>query len=265
MSYSETVSEEEERSYNEEISVKKEPLAAVKAEQEEDLSNMQVYTAIVLEEVKPHHHGSERGYNTRSKGGLKHFEVRTQRDFLDDDEEYCEDQELSNEDYYLSGEGEDDDIFVAQQVKSSISNPNVKEKKIANKGSLRVKDGTKRARKSALPWTTAESKTLSLLVNLYGAKEWQFVAKILQSKHNNNRTAAQCSQRWCRVINPSINKGPWDSKEDKLLIEKYDDLQGSWCKIVKYFPDRTDTQCKRRYEKILQLRNRTTMQTAVTY
>jgi hypothetical protein len=135
MSYSETVSEEEERSYNEEISVKKEPLAAVKAgmtlirmylvgltnvlEQEEDLSNMQVYTAIVLEEVKPHHHG-ERGYNTRSKGGLKHFEVRTQRDFLDDDEEYCEDQELSNEDYYLSGEGEDDDVFVAQRKFSSF-------------------------------------------------------------------------------------------------------------------------------------------------
>lgn len=262
MSYSETVSEEEERSYKEEISVKKEPLAAVKAEHE-DLSNMQVYTAIVLEEVKPHsNNSSERGYNTRSKGGLKNFEVRSQRDdFLDDDEEYCEDQELSNEDYYLSGE--EDDVFVAQQVKSASSNTNGKEKKIANKGTLRVKDGTKRARKSALPWTTAESKTLSLLVNLYGAKEWQFVAKILQSKHNNNRTAAQCSQRWCRVINPSINKGPWDSKEDKLLIEKYDDLQGSWCKIVKYFPDRTDTQCKRRYEKILQLRSR--MQTAPNY
>jgi hypothetical protein len=263
MSYSETVSEEEERSYNEEISVKKEPLAAVKAEHE-DLSNLQVYTAIVLEEPHSNNHrnSSERGYNTRSKGGLKHFEVRSQRDFLDDDEEYCEDQELSNEDYYLSGE--DDDVFVAQQVKSSpSSNTNGKEKKIANKGTLRVKDGTKRARKSALPWTTAESKTLSLLVNLYGAKEWQFVAKILQSKHNNNRTAAQCSQRWCRVINPSINKGPWDSKEDKLLIEKYDDLQGSWCKIVKFFPDRTDTQCKRRYEKILQLRSR--MQAAPNY
>jgi len=253
MSYSETEVSEEERSYDEEITVKKEPLASVKAEQD-DSTSMMVYTAIVLEEVKPSksEREREREYNTRSKGGLKNFEVRNHRhDFLEDDEEYCEDQDLSNEDYYLSGE--EDDVFVAQQVKSSNGN---KEKKMANKGTLRMKDGTKRARKSALPWTTAESKTLSLLVNLYGAKEWQFVAKILQSKHNNNRTAAQCSQRWCRVINPSINKGPWDSKEDKLLIEKYEDLQGSWCKIVKYFPDRTDTQCKRRYEKILQLRSR---------
>jgi hypothetical protein len=115
---------------------------------------------------------------------------------------------------------------------------------------------TKRTRKFALPWTAAESKTLAMLVNLYGAKEWQFVAKILQSKHNNNRTAAQCSQRWCRVINPAINKGPWDMREDKLLCEKFEDLQGSWCKIVKFFPDRTDTQCKRRYEKLVQLRAR---------
>jgi len=115
----------------------------------------------------------------------------------------------------------------------------------------------KRTRKFALPWTAAESKTLAMLVGLYGAKEWQFVAKILQSKHNNNRTAAQCSQRWCRVINPAINKGPWDVREDKLLCEKYDVLQGSWCKVVKFFPDRTDTQCKRRYEKLVQLRTRT--------
>jgi hypothetical protein len=259
MSYSET-EVSEELSYNEDITVKNEPLAAVKAEQDDSpfVGNFQVYTAIVLEDdVKPF---NAVRYNTRSKGGLKNFEVRNRDDFLDDDEEYCEDQELSNEDYYLSGE--DDDVFIAQQVKSSNAGQG-KEKKIANRGTLKVKDGTKRARKSALPWTTAESKTLSLLVNLYGAKEWQFVAKILQSKHNNNRTAAQCSQRWCRVINPSINKGPWDNKEDKLLIEKYDDLQGSWCKIVKYFPDRTDTQCKRRYEKILQLRNR--MQSAPNY
>lgn len=213
----------------------------------------QIYCAIVLEnedlDVDSHQAPTTpRRYFTRSKSSLKDEPktltrrttsgVKRPVDYEEDDDE---DEITSEEDY-----SDQDDVFVAQQVKPGTK----KEKKTRNKKEF------KRARRSALPWTTAESKTLSLLVNLYGAKEWQFVAKILQSKHNNNRTAAQCSQRWCRVINPTINKGAWDLREDKLLCEKYDDLQGSWCKIVKFFPDRTDTQCKRRYEKILQMRNR---------
>jgi len=204
-----------------------------------------IYTAIVVEEYTPILTSKPKvHYNTRSKGA-KHESYHERDLYTEEDEEYQEDHELSED--YFSG---DDDVLIAHQPKSS----QVKEK--FNNTNDQKPQGVKRARKSALPWTAAESKTLSLLVNLYGAKEWQFVAKILQSKHNNNRTAAQCSQRWCRVINPSINKGPWEGKEDKLLIEKYDDLQGSWCKIVKFFPDRTDTQCKRRYEKIMQLRSR---------
>jgi len=216
-----------------------------------------IFTAIVVEDFKPSPIITTNGkvrYNTRSKGIKNEYHRERDRDrdhYTEEDEEYREDRELSED--YFSG---DDDVLVAQQVKSSNGSKEKKTFNHSNDGYAKPKEGAKRARKSALPWTAAESKTLSLLVNLYGAKEWQFVAKILQSKHNNNRTAAQCSQRWCRVINPSINKGPWESKEDKLLIEKYDDLQGSWCKIVKFFPDRTDTQCKRRYEKIMQLRSR---------
>jgi len=111
----------------------------------------------------------------------------------------------------------------------------------------------KRSRASAFLWTKAESKTLTELVAIYGSNDWRGIAQIIQTKYNNNRTAAQCSQRWCRVINPSINKGPWQPSEDKLLLDQYDLLNGSWCKIVKHFPDRTDTQCKRRHEKLVQL------------
>jgi len=240
MSYSsETESDDDTRT----TLIKTEPVLSASVLQDFDGP---IYTAIVIEEFKTPT-PTKVQYNTRSKG-VKH-EFRERDLYNDEDEEYREDHEISED--YFSG---DEDVFVAQ-VKSSNGS---KEKKTFNHTNdyAKPKEGAKRARKSALPWTAAESKTLSLLVNLYGAKEWQYVAKILQSKHNNNRTAAQCSQRWCRVINPSINKGPWESKEDKLLVEKFDDLQGSWCKIVKFFPDRTDTQCKRRYEKIMQLRTR---------
>jgi hypothetical protein len=219
-----------------------------------------VYKAIILEENEESSLSDEmyspqlspvynrKPYMTRSNKRFKKEELVSEEEYDDRYEEESFQDEYSDQDPA--------DVHVAQQVKNKVKKEE-KEKKPAPQMSRKKPNGeTKRTRKFALPWTAAESKTLAMLVNLYGAKEWQFVAKILQSKHNNNRTAAQCSQRWCRVINPAINKGPWDFREDRLLCEKFEDLQGSWCKIVKFFPDRTDTQCKRRYEKLVQLRNR---------
>jgi len=194
-----------------------------------------------------------RRYGTRSnrKSGKERPDIFSDQDYDDVEEQFDEryDEASFQDDYSDHGE-----LAMGQQ-------PLVRKVKKEEKDKIKIKKNKvneigKRTRKFALPWTAAESKTLAMLVGLYGAKEWQFVAKILQSKHNNNRTAAQCSQRWCRVINPAINKGPWEVREDKLLCEKFEDLQGSWCKIVKFFPDRTDTQCKRRYEKLVQMRTR---------
>jgi len=252
MSYSSETEISDEEVYSFDTSKKEESEQKRQGTQPVEPVPAQVYSAIILEndvdiEIDPPQRiPPTRRYFTRSKTSTKDEPSTFQkpparRPPLEYDED---EEELSEENY-----SEHDDVFVAQQI-NNVAASNKKDKKQKKPKEF------KRARRSALPWTTAESKTLSLLVNLYGAKEWQFVAKILQSKHNNNRTAAQCSQRWCRVINPIINKGAWDLREDKLLCDKYDDLQGSWCKIVKFFPDRTDTQCKRRYEKILQMRNR---------
>jgi len=246
---------------DEEVLTTKTEYVSVKAELVHTDVNTPIFSAIVVEESdltgfnEKEEENYEQRYFTRSRRNTREPLVQevtkeslSEEEFFYEDDYEKEEQTLSQEDYT------DEDVpFIAQQVKT-----NGKEKKNRTNNLNLKRDTVKRARKSALPWTAAESKTLSLLVSLYGAKEWQFVAKILQSKHNNNRTAAQCSQRWCRVINPSINKGVWESKEDKLLCDKYEDLQGSWCKIVKFFPDRTDTQCKRRYEKILQLRKKGT-------
>lgn len=110
-----------------------------------------------------------------------------------------------------------------------------------------------RTRKAAIPWTQAESRTLSQLVSLHGASEWKTISNTLHSKHHIYRTPSQCSQRWYRVIHPSIDKGPWTENEDELLMKKYDELHGSWCKMSKFF-SRTDTQLRRRFEKLSQQR-----------
>jgi hypothetical protein len=247
--------------------------------------NEVVYTAAIVfeenetstfsDEYTPHQSpiNNRKPYMTRSNKRFKKEEIDSEEEY---DDRYYEDEASFQDDY--SDVDQPDPVLMAHPVKHKVKQEKVKKEPVYQQHhqyqqqqqqlyqqqqqlqQMRMKQKpngeNKRTRKFALPWTAAESKTLAMLVNLYGAKEWQFVAKILQSKHNNNRTAAQCSQRWCRVINPAINKGPWDMREDKLLCEKFEDLQGSWCKIVKFFPDRTDTQCKRRYEKLVQLRAR---------
>jgi len=203
----------------------------------------EVYTAIVVQFNAP-----VRRYNMRNRkkdppAWIKHEEEEydsDEGDFIVGDDS-SQENNIQGEDYHSESTSEEqcENVVVAEEISSNIKN-----------GKKRKRVALKRVRKSAIPWTKAESKTLAQLVSIYGAKEWQSISQILQAKHNNNRTAAQCSQRWCRVINPVINKGPWSEEEDIKLLQKYEELHGSWCKIVKYFPDRTDTQCKRRYEKI---------------
>jgi hypothetical protein len=244
--------------------------------------NEVVYNAVILEENETSNFSDEYTPHQSPISNKKPYMTRSNKRFkkeeIDSEEEYDDryEDEVSYQDDYYSDVEQPDPVLLAHPVKHKVKREEkVKKEPVYQQHyhhqqhqqhlfqqeqlqQMRKKPNgeTKRTRKFALPWTAAESKTLAMLVNLYGAKEWQFVAKILQSKHNNNRTAAQCSQRWCRVINPAINKGPWDMREDKLLCEKFEELQGSWCKIVKFFPDRTDTQCKRRYEKLVQLRAR---------
>jgi len=131
----------------------------------------------------------------------------------------------------------------------------------------------KRSRKASIPWTQTESDCLKNIVESYGTKGWQSIALTLDNYYHNGRTAAQCcmyfnsilvtcrflyshselAQRWYRVINPCIDKGPWEPDEDDQLLMKYEEYNGSWCKIVKHFPHRTDTQCRRRFEKLVHI------------
>jgi len=271
-------------SYSSETEVSNEDLDLMKKEFDEGKivhpeikkENEVVYKAIVLEDNDTSTLSDDGAYSPQQspvyrKPYMTRSNKRVKREPEPDSEEEYDERfdEASfhdDEDYSDVDQEKGDSVIMAQQVRHKVKreeknqpvyqHQQPQQQLQINRSSKKPTVDNKRTRKFALPWTAAESKTLAMLVNLYGAKEWQFVAKILQSKHNNNRTAAQCSQRWCRVINPAINKGPWDMREDKLLCEKFDDLQGSWCKIVKFFPDRTDTQCKRRYEKLVQLRTR---------
>lgn len=52
-------------------------------------------------------------------------------------------------------------------------------------------------------WTKEEDTDLKILVEQHGEK-WDIIAK-----HFTERTDIQCQQRWCKVVNPDLIKGPW--------------------------------------------------------
>ena len=99
-------------------------------------------------------------------------------------------------------------------------------------------------RKAIQSWTPNEDKRLLFAMHKFGRDAWQQISEFV----GNNRTKAQCSQRWTRVLDPRICKGPWTKEEeDKLfkLVEIYGTKK--WKHIAAQFDNRTDTQCRYHY------------------
>ena len=53
-------------------------------------------------------------------------------------------------------------------------------------------------------WLKDEDDKLRKLVNLYGDSNWNEISKYFQ-----DRSDIQCQQRWDKVVNPELVKGPW--------------------------------------------------------
>lgn len=59
-------------------------------------------------------------------------------------------------------------------------------------------------------WSKHEDAALKSLVDSYGER-WDSISKFLK-----DRTDIQCQQRWHKVVNPDLIKGPW-TKEVKHI------------------------------------------------
>jgi hypothetical protein len=67
-------------------------------------------------------------------------------------------------------------------------------------------------------WTEHESKILQQAVAELGDnKRWTEVAEYL-AHHGVSRGATQCRHRWHKALRPNLKKGPWNLKEDQLLV-----------------------------------------------
>ena len=103
-------------------------------------------------------------------------------------------------------------------------------------------------KKQLNPWSDYEDKRLTMGVHKYGLSDWDSVAAFV----GNNRTRAQCSQRWERTLDPSISKDPWTPEEEEILenaVQKFGNK--SWTKVAQQLGSRTDVQCRYHYKYVL--------------
>lgn len=95
-------------------------------------------------------------------------------------------------------------------------------------------------------WTKHEDAALKSLVEEHGER-WDNIAKFLK-----DRTDMQCQQRWTKVVNPELIKGPWTKEEDDKVIElvsRYGPKK--WTLIARQLKGRIGKQCRERWHNHL--------------
>lgn len=100
-------------------------------------------------------------------------------------------------------------------------------------------------------WTPEEDEKLRLLVSYWGDQcgkngHWDKI-----SSHFVNRTSKDCRKRWFHSLDPKLKRGRWTEHEDKVLIEAYKKMGPVWHRIAQLIPGRTDDQCSKRYNDVL--------------
>jgi hypothetical protein len=94
-------------------------------------------------------------------------------------------------------------------------------------------------------FTEDEDSKLKILVTQYGTYNWKAVARQMETK-----TERQVKERWYGYLDPCISTQDWAEEEDHVLLAKYNEFGSKWTKISKCFRNRTDIQCKNRFQKL---------------
>ncbi|PWA72019.1 myb domain protein 4r1 [Artemisia annua] len=95
-------------------------------------------------------------------------------------------------------------------------------------------------------WDSDEDKRLKIAVRLFGAKNWHKITKFVPG-----RMAPQCRERWVNCLDPSLKMDKWTEEEDMKLKAAVEEHNYSWARVAACIPQRTDSQCRRRWKVLL--------------
>ncbi|KAG5368226.1 Myb-like DNA-binding protein BAS1 [Yarrowia sp. C11] len=100
-------------------------------------------------------------------------------------------------------------------------------------------------------WTSEEDEKLRELVKVYGDKRGKTGNWDQISAHLAGRTNKDCRKRWFHSLDPNLKRGKWTKAEDEILLRAFETHGGVWHQIAKLIPGRTDDQCSKRYNDVL--------------
>lgn len=96
-------------------------------------------------------------------------------------------------------------------------------------------------------WTPQEDIRLLAGIHRYGLGDWKDISIFVGSGF----TRSQCCQRWCRALNPKIEKEAWTIEEQGRLLDLVRIYgEHNWSAVSKSLGGRSDVQCRYRYYKI---------------
>ncbi len=90
-------------------------------------------------------------------------------------------------------------------------------------------------------WGEDEDRTLQVLKKNGGS--WAKIAAGLSS----GRTAKQCQERRTNVLDEARMTADWSKDEDQLLLEKYDEMNGKFAKVLLWLPGWSYNDCQKRF------------------
>lgn len=92
------------------------------------------------------------------------------------------------------------------------------------------------------PFDTIEDAAIMRAMMSGPFEPWDAIARRLPG-----RTARQCRERWANYLCPAIRSDPWTHEEDRLLVEKINEVSFSWSAIAHSFNGRSDNDIKNRW------------------
>jgi hypothetical protein len=110
------------------------------------------------------------------------------------------------------------------------------------------------SRRKSRQWMAYEDHRLLAGIYQLGTDNWVAIARFV----GNGRTRSQCYQRWTRGLDPRITKERWTPEEEERLVNLVATHgRRSWMKVSHELGNRSDVQCRYRYERVIMRRPKT--------
>lgn len=126
-----------------------------------------------------------------------------------------------------------------QSTSSSIPNTEISNENEESSGLIDQSTSTSAKRKF---FTKKEDQLLTIAAIKFNQESWSNIAKCVPGK-----TPKQCRDRWVNYLQTPLNLGPWNEKEDKLLVSLVNKFGTHWSKMKAAFPNRSTNSLKNRW------------------